>query len=238
MVEFPADEAERVRIFDLSVHEAWRHDVTAIATMRSHIGHAYSYHAEYLAKQWQVRNKPISLRSEGWPEPKRSEVAAQWDDVDRADNVRDRAQARRLAREAINEIRWAVWTLAHLSRPEVVAYIEAGPIEEHLHWRSDGRYRETAIMDAKGNIVAEVIHQRSGVGPTFCAMIYAPPHKPDGSIALYQRGDEAKRPAREELAWGMFRQRKTAAVWMAAELHRRCLGIFGREINLPAKVAV
>lgn len=142
---------------------------------------------------------------------------------------------RKYAREEIERIRWSTWQIRFMERPDVRAEIDAGPSCVLLRWRGN-RYKEDGILDSAGNLVAEVLHEREHApGPTFRAVIYKPPFKYDVCPSLYAREDEFECPPRDELDWALVRTRAKARAWLVDTLHRRCIAVWGNEIDLPER---
>lgn len=233
MIPWTNNEAERVAVFDREIRDARRAGITDTAVMVRNVARHEAWYSGELRKALAARHAALSLRSAAWPEPRRSEVAAAWDTHDIEQHHKDRERAYKDAREAVAAIRWARWIVTRLALPDVVTEIAAAPCYALLHWRKDCRYKESVVLDPTDALVAEVLHEPSGVGPTFRAVIYKPPFVRPGDLALYQCGNEEARPAREELTWCKFRQRRHAAAWIAAELHKRCNAIWGMDVDLP-----
>lgn len=222
---FPRDEAGRLAEFHKTLPEAWRagrgdpHEWLKTARSNLH------YWEQQLRLRWKQRHHELSLRSEGWPEPRRSEVAAAWDDYDREHHVHTNTMNRKSVREAIDGIRAMRWLSAHLVKPEVISELEAGPSYEYLHWgtpfysRVAGRmeFTEPTVLDSSGRVVAQITREPSGNGPTIKACIFVRP------------GVTTEAP----LTWCLFRQRKQARAWLVKELARRRIAIFGNDIDLP-----
>lgn len=203
---------------------ARRVGIKSLDVMRANVTAHLEHAKQDIGKEWPKRHPELNLRSLDWPEPRRTEVAAGWDDYDRAQQVQNRIAARKSLRKHVANVQTAKQILAWL-----------GPWVEddstvYLRWRNDPRYRDTiAVLDAAGNVVAEV-YKAGGPGPTIRAVIYAPPFTQGPSVALYDRGG---RHDGAELASATVRQRKQAVAWLVTELHKRCYGIWRNEIDLP-----
>lgn len=238
---FPAAETERVEVFRAQIREARRVGITDPAAILRNVCSHWRIAGEDFAKHWAARRAPLHLRSSDWTPA----YVAQWgktdadtvrcDSEDRRQHVERQAAERRYVREALSELRWCRWMAAHLQKPDTVRDI----VEDcriYLRWRKDGRYSEAAVLNAAGQVVAEVLHQ-GGRGPTFKAVIYDKPFLCDGGAPLYANESEIERPARPVLTWALLRQRKQAAAWVVDNLHRKAGALFeGADLDIPEYV--